>query len=135
MNSQAGDLRLIGGRLCLDFVNTVDSHQKPQPKEYLVDYAAFVTWGRHVGMFDQAAMAELLRVAALRPGAAANVLRRIKALRQALYQICSAIAGGRVPSSAGISAHAPGAKQAEFALALATALADRLYPAWIRLGV
>jgi predicted RNA-binding Zn ribbon-like protein len=120
MNSHAGGLRLIGGRLCLDFVNTVDSHQKPQPKEYLVDYAAFVTWGRHVGMFDHAAMAELLRAAALRPVAAADVLQHTKALRRALYQICSAIAGGHVPSLAGISADALGATQADVALTLAT---------------
>ena len=47
VNTVAGDVRLVGGRLCLDFVNTVDSYLKPQPKEYLVDYAAFVAWGRH----------------------------------------------------------------------------------------
>jgi predicted RNA-binding Zn ribbon-like protein len=100
MNSHAGDLRLVGGRLCLDFVNTVDDHRKLQPKEYLLDYAAFVAWGRHVGMLDRAAQARLLREAAQRPQVADMLLGRTRALRHAFYQLFSAVARREPPALA-----------------------------------
>ena len=99
VNTYAGDVRLVGGRLCLDFVNTVDSYLKPHPKEYLVDYAAFVTWGQHAMMFDAAAAAELLREADRRPSATVDIVDRARALRRALYQLFSMRATGGTAQS------------------------------------
>mgnify|MGYP001148974625 CR=1 FL=1 len=43
---------LIGGVLCLDFVNTVDPRHEPGRREYLDDYAALVAWGVHAGAIE-----------------------------------------------------------------------------------
>ncbi len=112
VNSHASNVRLVGGRRCLDFVNTVDSHKKTRPKEYLIDYAALAVWGRHAGLLGEATALELVREAERRPDAAADVLRRARELRGALYRIFSDIASQRTLQQAGA---APGAR-----LALAT---------------
>jgi predicted RNA-binding Zn ribbon-like protein len=86
-NTYAGNLRLIGGRLCLDFVNTVDCHTCAQPKEHLVDYAALIVWGRHAGLLAPHALSQLLSEAACRPAEAAEALTRARHLRRALYSL------------------------------------------------
>jgi predicted RNA-binding Zn ribbon-like protein len=95
VNTNAGNVRLIGGRLCLDFVNTVDSHKQAQPKEYLVSYEALVVWGHHAGALDERAGAALLAAAARRPGDAVAALRRAQGLRKALYTLFAGLATGR----------------------------------------
>jgi predicted RNA-binding Zn ribbon-like protein len=82
-----GNLRLIGGRLCLNFVNTVDCHTFARPKEYLVDYPALVGWGRHAGLLAPHAADQLLSEAARRPAEAAEALACARQLRRALYSM------------------------------------------------
>ena len=43
--------RLLGDRLCLDFVNTVESPNS-DPEEYLSAYPDLVRWGRHVNILN-----------------------------------------------------------------------------------
>ncbi len=38
---------LVGGALCLDFVNTVDPRHAPDRREYLDSYPALTAWGRY----------------------------------------------------------------------------------------
>ena len=45
---------LIGGALCLDFVNTVDPRHASGRREYLDSYPALVAWGGHTGVIDAA---------------------------------------------------------------------------------
>lgn len=92
MNTNAADVRLIGGRICLDFVNTVDSHLKETPKEYLVDYAALMVWAVRVGLLEQAVAQQLADEAARQPAQAAQVLAQARRLRSALYRLFSAAA-------------------------------------------
>ena len=100
-NTNAGNVRLVGGRLCLDFVNTVDCHGCERPKEYLADYAALVVWARHAGLLPEGAADRLLTAAARRPDQAAAALDQAKQLRSALYRIFTEAAGGlAVPSEA-----------------------------------
>ena len=101
-NTYAGDVRLIGGRLCLDFVNTVDCHTCDPPKEYLVDYPALVVWARHAGLLLDGAADRLLDEAAHRPQEAAVALERAKQLRRALYRIFTRAAGDRAGAVADI---------------------------------
>src|SRR5262249_60882051 len=54
---------LVGGALCLDFVNTVDPRHAPGRREYLDSYPALAGWGSHAGAID-AAQGERLREAA-----------------------------------------------------------------------
>jgi predicted RNA-binding Zn ribbon-like protein len=97
-NTHAGNVRLIGGRLCLDFVNTVDCHTCARPKEYLIDYPALVVWGRHAGLLLDRAADRLLASAERRPDEAAAALARAVRFRNALYRILS----GAAKSQAGM---------------------------------
>ncbi len=98
--SGAVALSLIGGRLCLDFANTVGSHAGEHPNEYLRSYRDLVAWSRHAGILTDAEERHLLEAAEGRPGEAGVVLERAVALREAIYRIFSAVAAGRVPDEA-----------------------------------
>jgi predicted RNA-binding Zn ribbon-like protein len=78
---------LIGGALCLDFVNTVDPRHATDRREYLDCYPALAEWARHAGGIDAATGECLLRAAARNPSEARRVLQRAITLREALYPI------------------------------------------------
>src|SRR5215212_2888208 len=98
--SGAAALSLVGGRLCLDFANTVGSHAGASPNEYLRSYRDLVAWSRHAGILTDAEERRLLDVAAGRPDEAGVVLERAVALREAIYRLFSAVAAGRAPDEA-----------------------------------
>lgn len=86
--------RLLGGRLCLDFTNTLGGRVGAAPEEYLPDYDALVRWTRHAGALA-AQRAERLRRAAERwPEEAQAMLRRTLALREALFAVFAAATRG-----------------------------------------
>lgn len=91
-NPLAG-LNLIGGRLCLEFVNTVDTHD-PRLDEKLVAYPDLVWWALRVGVLDESAAAPLFAAAEAEPGQAAGVHARALELREALYRLFAATRGG-----------------------------------------
>ena len=95
----AGNLCLLGGRLCLDFANTADWHASGHPLEFLNAYPDLVTWSRHVGILHEDEARELNRATARRSGEAAQVLARAVGLREAIYRIFSRAAAGRRPES------------------------------------
>jgi predicted RNA-binding Zn ribbon-like protein len=89
---------LIGGELCLDFVNTVDPRHVPNRREYLDSYPALVAWGRHTETIDDADGERLLQTGAADPGAAQDALRRAIRLREALYRIVAQATRRRAPA-------------------------------------
>lgn len=103
-NTHAGDVRLVGGRLCLDFSNTAVYAGRAVAKEYWRDYAALVMWLRHAGAADMAAIGRAAAAAAGRPDAAAATLGRAIELRGALYGLFSAIAAGHAPAEFDLAA-------------------------------
>jgi predicted RNA-binding Zn ribbon-like protein len=79
-----------GGRLCLDFVNTV-SATRATPKERLNTYGDLVSWGRQAGLLDERDAQHLNQLARRRPDEAARVLAGAVAVREALFRIfCAA---------------------------------------------
>ncbi len=97
MASRAGniaDLELHGGRLCLDFVNSVSWRNGPAPREWLADYGEFVAWARHAGLIGARAARSLSAAAADEPEAALRAHDRAIALREALHGIFRASAEG-----------------------------------------
>ncbi|HEX5724031.1 MAG TPA: ABATE domain-containing protein, partial [Longimicrobiaceae bacterium] len=74
-NHPLSGLSLVGGRLCLDFANTVGAHD-PAADEKLGGYAELVWWGLHGGALDEAAAGALLARGEARPGEAAAVHAR-----------------------------------------------------------
>jgi len=94
---RAGDIDLIGGKLCLDFSNTVGWHASENPKENLNTYNDFVRWSLQVGILSEKDVQKLIRKAKENPSESKKVLRRAIKLREAIYRIFSYIAAGSLP--------------------------------------
>jgi predicted RNA-binding Zn ribbon-like protein len=75
-----------GGRLCLDFVNTV-SASRAQPKERLNTYADLVSWGRQAGILGEDEAQDLVQTARRHPHEAAKILDEAVRLREAMFRI------------------------------------------------
>lgn len=93
----ASNLKLVGGRLCLDFVNTVDWHGTDHPKEWLTTFDELLQWAVHAGAIDRQGAESLMAAGRARPAEAAEALREAVALREAMYRIFAAVAAGREP--------------------------------------
>ena len=91
---------VTGGALCLDLANTVDSRTTDTPKERLGTFADLAAWGEQARAIDGAEGRRLVAAARRHPAAAAAVLRRARTLREALFAIFSAVAGGGAPGTA-----------------------------------
>ena len=93
--------KLVGGRLCLDFVNTVgnwlDANQR---RDYLSGYGDLLAWARQAGALSDLEAAKLRSEAERRPDDAAAALRRAVELRDALHGVAAATALGH-PAEAG----------------------------------
>lgn len=80
--------RLLGGALCLDYVNTVEWRgDADDPQDRLTSYAELPRWAAAVGSITAAEARRVEREASNRPGAAAAVLRDAVALREALARL------------------------------------------------
>jgi predicted RNA-binding Zn ribbon-like protein len=88
---------LVGGALCLDFVNTGSSRRVGPFRERLQDYEDLVVWAGRVGLLEPRDAAALHAQAARRPAEATRVLERAWTLREAIYRIFSAHARGNAP--------------------------------------
>jgi predicted RNA-binding Zn ribbon-like protein len=99
--ARAGDgwrFDLSGGRLCLDFVNTVGGMRGVSPKDHLAAYRDLVEFGRQTGSVPEARARHLLAEARRRPGDADATLATALALREALYRVFVARARGGAPA-------------------------------------
>lgn len=86
--------RLLGGRLCLDFTNTLDGRGGTAPEEFLPDYDALVRWAWYAGALAPERAERLRQVGACHPAEARRVLQRAGALREALYAVFAAATHG-----------------------------------------
>jgi predicted RNA-binding Zn ribbon-like protein len=105
----AARMNLIGGRLCLDFVNTVGgwnpdpARDKGDPfaavarADKLNDYIDLLAWSLRAGLIIEKEAQALAREAGRRGKEAAATLKRAVALRGAIYRICAAIINGTRP--------------------------------------
>ncbi len=99
----ASNLELIGGRLCLNFANTVSSRTETPYREYLATYNDLVAWGLHVDFLTDDEAKILLHSAARRPDLATVVLERAITLRETIYRIFWALADRREPEEADLA--------------------------------
>ena len=109
--ASAADMRLIGGRLCLDFINTVDGRKSDSPRresgsinrlvlgDKLGEYSDLVEWSRHSGIVTAIEAGRLIKASKRNAAEARDVFDRAIALREALYRICKAIITGRRPQT------------------------------------
>jgi predicted RNA-binding Zn ribbon-like protein len=84
--------QFFGGRVCLDFANTMDWRTSHAPQELIGDYRALLTWSCNRGILPARAAAALGRVAASPEAAAALVAAH--ALRQDIWRTVEALMRG-----------------------------------------
>ena len=88
--------QFFGGRVCLDFANTVDWRTSASPQELIPDYATLLAWSRMRGTLPAAAVTRLRARGVQRAAAAAAaVLDDAHALRIEIWQAAIALSGGR----------------------------------------
>ena len=85
------DLRLLGGALCLDFVNSIENRAGHPPEDFLTSYPDLVRWGRHAGLISATNATRLISRAAADEPAALEALHQALALRAALHGLFLAI--------------------------------------------
>jgi predicted RNA-binding Zn ribbon-like protein len=102
---------LTGGRLCLDFANTL-AGSRGSPKEYLASYRDLVFWGRQAGVLSGSEAEHLTEAARRRPADAAKVLAEAVGLRETIFRIFAAVIAGREPEQPDLSALGAGLSRA-----------------------
>lgn len=92
---------LVGGRLCLDFCNTVDD-RAGRPLEHLADYADLVSWSVLAGILNAEEALRMRRAARRSPTEVPAVLGRALGLREAIHEVVLAAAQSRLADSAAL---------------------------------
>ena len=86
------DLRLLGGRLCLDFANSYDFTRAGERVDFLQSYDNLVCWGRHAGVLTDDDLTRLTAAAEVQPDTALSVFEDAAELRDVLRRVFRAIA-------------------------------------------
>src|SRR4051794_25294136 len=91
--------KLIGGRLCLDFVNTCGGRTEDGQVtgDRLLEFADLAAWGLRTGVESGPGA---LRLAANDPEEAAKVYQRAVALRDACYHLLRGVIDSKPPATA-----------------------------------
>jgi predicted RNA-binding Zn ribbon-like protein len=95
---------LVGGRICLDFANTLGQHEPEPLSEWLASYDDLVWWALRADILPEAEAPALFERARAHPDEAAEVFRRAVVLREAVFRIFSAAAAKRDPDPADLEA-------------------------------
>jgi len=101
----AAAMKLVGGRRCLDFVNSVGGRRPALPSEKgsavrenkLNDYGDLLAWSQHAGLLTEGETQKLLRESRQQPVEATAVFARAIELREAIYRICKALLNKSLP--------------------------------------
>lgn len=95
-------VKFIGGRLCLDFVNTVGGrdHAGAVIRDKIAGYEDLLAWSVLAGSADRRRASVLARLASREVPNAANVLARAIRLREALYRNFKCAVEGWRPATA-----------------------------------
>src|SRR5258708_12331881 len=78
--------QFFGGRVCLDFANTMDWRTSDAPQELIPDYAALLSWSKARRTLAAAAIAKLQARGAQKAAAAAAVMQEAHALRSEIWK-------------------------------------------------
>src|SRR5260370_29650303 len=78
---------LVGGALCLDFLNTLDDRFSSEPKELLASYIDLGRFGQDTGILDPAQVDCLFERSQRSPEAAQRALSAAIELREAMYAV------------------------------------------------
>jgi predicted RNA-binding Zn ribbon-like protein len=88
---QPPKFELVGGNVCLDFVNTLDNRSSAQPKELLKNYYELARFGEDTGILTPAQLDFFYERVHLAPDETKEAMRRAINLRESLYAIFVAV--------------------------------------------
>ena len=91
-------LALHGGRLSLDFVNSVGAYFPQLERDYLTSYDDLLAWSVYAGALNADAVGPLGQAAGRNPQAAQAVFTQALALRAVLHRLFAAVAHGEPPA-------------------------------------
>jgi predicted RNA-binding Zn ribbon-like protein len=83
--------QFFGGRVCLDFANTLDWRTSNEPQELIPDYSAFIAWSARRGTLLPRAAANLKSGAASDPVGADAAMADAFSMRAELWKIADAL--------------------------------------------
>jgi predicted RNA-binding Zn ribbon-like protein len=83
--------QFFGGRVCLDFANTVDWRTSEEPQELVPDYASFLEWCVRRGTVSPQVAAGLGSRARANPARVKEVMSDARALRAEIWEIADAL--------------------------------------------
>jgi predicted RNA-binding Zn ribbon-like protein len=98
--SAAENVKLVGGKRCIDFVNTASNRHGDVLRSHLEDYADLITWGRHAEVISVEQAEQLLEEARQHEDVARATFNEAIELREALYGVFYAQAQNVPPPSA-----------------------------------
>jgi predicted RNA-binding Zn ribbon-like protein len=84
---RAPRFELMGGPVCLDFVNTLDDRPSNEPKELLKSYIDLARFGEDSGILSDQLVDRLLEKSMQSRGAAEEALDAAIQLREAMYEV------------------------------------------------
>ncbi|MBI1775528.1 MAG: CGNR zinc finger domain-containing protein [Proteobacteria bacterium] len=98
---RASEVKLVGGALCLDLVNTVGWRMRAGPEDWerLRDYDDLLDWSVHAGALGAFEGKRLSRLAKRHPKETEAALARARALREAVYRILMRLIDGLSPTA------------------------------------
>jgi predicted RNA-binding Zn ribbon-like protein len=99
---QVPEFQFVGGRLCLDFANTLGG-TRAHPKEKLLSYQHLVAWGRQAGILTDQEAGDLGEESRRRPEDAAKTLGHAIEIRETIFRIFTSLAGGGAPEHADLA--------------------------------
>jgi predicted RNA-binding Zn ribbon-like protein len=103
--------KFVGGRLCLDFINSVDARLEQKVKNSTVftfradklnGYTDLAEWSKEAGILEEYDIKRVLRVASQNVSKAGRVFARAIALRESLFRILKHIIEGWEPPNSDI---------------------------------
>lgn len=109
------DLLFVSGKLCLDFADTVEPRDGPQPvgvftapttaglRDFLPGYADLTAWAMRAGALTENVALRLLGEADRRPSDAGATMARAIALREAIYRAFWLVAHGDPPAASDLA--------------------------------
>lgn len=98
------EVPLVGGRLCLDFVNTTGARESESPRERLLAFSDLLVWARRADLLSEEEQTRLTSMAEGRSAAAEAALERARQIRETLYDVLRPLAEGERPRDAALSA-------------------------------
>lgn len=93
------EIPLVGGSLCLDFVNTTGNRAGAVPRERLGSYRDLIAFGRRKAVITAAEARELLIASNRKAARCETVLQEMIAFRESLYRLFLSALGARQPSN------------------------------------